>query len=270
MINQRDQILSVSTTLFQTEQLRVQCSVSLFDNEEKTLKYFHVFSTEKGKYVSVEPKASLKIKYSPKIGSVEYMVNMQGNYDRQSQIYVSPMYLYGLKKAMEFFWERFNREGMYEYNEYGYPVSFNAVKEDIVLVPLGYGQVFRMAPSIYYPPERKPGEAQESYPGIAVNINREAYEVNLTVEEFAYLMEVLQKFDYVTMGHQLLQEYLLLKDDPQLQGANFSPDGQRYSKPVAKEVSQRALDQFRREEMTQSESVSEKPLMRNPTSLDDL
>ena len=106
----RDQVQSVSMVLFQTEQLRVQCSVSLFDRETNQLNYFSVYQGSTGKYVTINPKASLRIRYYPQIGSVEYVVNhKEGGFNRQSQIYVAPNYLYGLNRAIKIFWERFNR-----------------------------------------------------------------------------------------------------------------------------------------------------------------
>lgn len=265
----RDQVQSVSMVLFQTEQLRVQCSVSLFDRETNQLNYFSVYQGSTGKYVTINPKASLRIRYYPQIGSVEYVVNhKEGGFNRQSQIYVAPNYLYGLNRAIKVFWERFNREGLYLYNEEGYPISMDAKPSDIVTLDLGYGQVLRLSPSIYYPPERRPGESQESYPGVAININLESQEVNLNLEQFTNFMETLAKFDFNQMGLLLLQNYLLLKDEPQLQTANYTADGQRIRKPVAREVSNHALQQFAQPE--QVEYVDRKPFINPPLTLDDL
>ena len=87
----------------------------------------------------------------------------------------------------------------------------DAKPSDIVTLDLGYGQVLRLSPSIYYPPERRPGESQESYPGVAININLESQEVNLNLEQFTNFMETLAKFDFNQMGLLLLQNYLLLR-----------------------------------------------------------
>ena len=254
----KDQVQSVSTILFQTEQLRVQCSVSLFDREANELTYFSVFQGNTGRYVSINPKTSLRIRYAPKIGSVEYVVNHSNSssgYSRQSQVYVTPNYLYGLNRAIKEFWKRFNR---------------NANSDDIVTLDMGYGQALRLSPSIYYPPDRKMGEVQESYPGVAINVNLESQEANLNLEQFTNFMEVLERFDFNQMGMQLLQNYLLLKNEPQLTMANYTKDGQRIQKPIAREVTSNALMQFRSSENENEERVSQNPIVQTPTTLDEL
>ena len=269
----KDQVQSVSTILFQTEQLRVQCSVSLFDREANELTYFSVFQGNMGRYVSINPKTSLRIRYAPKIGSVEYVVNHSNSssgYSRQSQVYVTPNYLYGLNRAIKEFWKRFNRDDLYVYNEEGYPVAMNANPDDIVTLDMGYGQALRLSPSIYYPPDRKMGEVQESYPGVAINVNLESQEANLNLEQFTNFMEVLERFDFNQMGMQLLQNYLLLKNEPQLTMANYTKDGQRIQKPIAREVTSNALMQFRSSKNEDGEYVSQNPIVQTPTTLDEL
>mgnify|MGYP005753018473 FL=1 len=269
----KDQVQSVSTILFQTEQLRVQCSVSLFDREANELTYFSVFQGNTGRYVSINPKTSLRIRYAPKIGSVEYVVNHSNSssgYSRQSQVYVMPNYLYGLNRAIGEFWNRFNRDDLYVYNEEGYPIAMNAHSDDIITLDMGYGQALRLSPSIYYPPDRKMGEVQESYPGVAINVNLESQEANLNLEQFTNFMEVLRRFDFNQMGMQLLQNYLLLKNEPQLAMANYTKDGERIRKPIAREVISNALAQFQTPSPEEEERVSQNPFMNPPTSLEEL
>ena len=72
------------------------------------------------------------------------------------------------------------------------------------------------------------------------------------------------------MGMQLLQNYLLLKNEPQLTMANYTKDGQRIQKPIAREVTSNALMQFRSSKNEDGEYVSQNPIVQTPTTLDEL
>ena len=261
MVNSRDQIQSVSTTLFQTEQLRLQCSVNLYDNDTHTLKYISSFGTDRGKYVTINPNASLKLKYVNKVGVNP--LNYKTEYDRQSQIYISPKNIYGIRLLCRRFWESFQRDDMYTYDEFGYVKELNSRPTDISVLGLDYGQVIRIQPTIYYLPEKATGEVQKAFPGIGVNVNLESQFTIITIDEYTWFMDVMNEFNYSMMGQLLLQNYLLSQNTiPQIK--NLAVD----STNIMKEVSKNALSVFQQPE--ERESVSSAPVLRQPTTLDDI
>lgn len=261
MVNSRDQIQSVSTTLFQTEQLRLQCSVTLYDNDAHTLKYINAFGTDRGKYVSINPNASLKLRYVNKVGVNP--LNYKTEYDRQSQIYISPKNIYGIRLLCRRFWESFQRDDMYIYDEFGYVQKLNSRPTDISVLGLDYGQVIRIQPAIYYPPEKVPGEVQKAFPGIGINVNLESQFTIITIDEYTWFMDVINEFNYSMMGQLLLQNYLLSQNTiPQIK--KLAVD----STNVMREVNKKALSIFQQPE--EKESVSSAPILKQPTTLDEM
>ena len=87
-----------------------------------------------------------------------------------------------------------------------------ATNDNIVVIQTMYKGVIQISPGIIYPPIDADG-TQTSYPGVVISINKKSQSATITVDEFLYIKRIVEHFDFIHMGHQLLSEYLLLKKE---------------------------------------------------------
>ena len=82
------------------------------------------------------------------------------------------------------------------------------------------------------------------------------------MDEFLYIKRIVEHFDFIHMGHQLLSEYLLLKKETVVERIG---EGRKIT---SKEVSNHALSAF----IPQKETVSQKPFLQQTSkpTLDNL
>lgn len=264
-----NQVQSISSYLFRSEQLQVQCSLQLFDKYDETAMPVNVYNINKKRYIGIEPKVILRFKYTPKVGSTEYIVNNDSadqKYNPSFTAVIGPKEICGLQIMMERFWDAFNRDDLYIYNDDGYPEDMVVKKDNIVLASTMYHGAIQISPGIIYPPVNADG-TQTSYPGILIAINKKSQVATITVDEYLYLMRIIDRFDFVQMGHRLLIEYLLLKRQ------SIDDTGKPQSSGV-KEVNSRGLAMFapQQQSQQQKETVSQKPFLNSTSNLtlDDL
>ena len=260
-----NQIQSVSSYLFRSEQLQVQCSLLLFDKHDETTIPVNLYTINKKQYLSIEPKCVLRFKYAPKIGSTEYIINNNSadyKYNPSFTAAIGPKEICGLQIMMENFWEAFNRDDLYVYNDDGYPVDMRATNDNIVVIQTMYKGVIQISPGIIYPPIDADG-TQTSYPGVVISINKKSQSATITVDEFLYIKRIVEHFDFIRMGHQLLSEYLLLKKETVVERIG---EGRKIT---SKEVANHALSAFMPQ---QKEMVSQKPFLQQTSkpTLDNL
>lgn len=247
-------VRSVSSILVKTEQLQLQCSVSLFDMTTDELSPISFFrKSQRNIYMTSNPHVTLRLKYVPKEKKMELDKNLIAS--------ITPLNIHGLRMVLNTFFDRYQRDDMFTYDEHGRAESINAHPGDILNYSLDDTHTIQLRPIIYRNPTRNLNELSGTSPGIGLILNFKQNLAILTVDEFMWLKSTIDEFNFATYGHMLLLEYLMFAKQAPVQEKSFitQEDDGILQKAFGKSQASASPNQ-----------VSQKPIInRNPT-LEDL
>lgn len=245
-------VRGVSTTLFQVQKMKVTASISMLDSKGLEPTWYSMFRGTGGSYLSFTSNASLKIKYVK-----DKLVEGYGNNDdwsRQEQLYITHRNIGGFKMDLQLFYKRFQRPNLFQYDDKDIPVSINTGNRDIVISKFDSGQICSFEPAIIVTQEGT------IYPGVIMRINMRSQEVRMTVSEFESFYDLIVNLRLHDIGINLLQTYLIMlrgipKQEPEK------------SKPSPAYI---LFEQKSQEDSAEEQATTSTPMIKSPTSLDDL
>lgn len=246
-----------SLLLSPTDKLRIQLSVGLLDSSNKP-SYCTVYGD--GNYLSISPLAQVKFAYIDKMRP----------WSRLDNVYITQRNIYGLRRDMKAFYVNLmkNADNIYQYGKDGYIISTADTSKYKRPIYLGNGQVIQLEPSTFYDEMNKP------FPGVYMEINQKSNFVELSMEEFEAIYDLIQNIDIHREGMLLLQNYLILcSKDGGIEIPKMNSIGGDTYKPSRKDIGINVFERAimnKQEQQEQKEMVIGPPVIKQPTSLEDL
>ena len=117
----------------------------------------------------------------------------------QQQIVITQQNIFQLRYSFKIFYKRFQRDDLYEYDSQGRVVRLSATENDEIGIELAMKGVMRLRPST------TTDRHGTIYPGVNITINREDYQVDLSIEEFEGLYDLILHMNIPSLTLSLIQ-----------------------------------------------------------------
>lgn len=159
---------------------------------------FSKYSNERGDFFTINPKAHITLRYTPK----------DAPWEKHHQVIINQRNIFQVRLGLKKFYKLFQRENLFLYDDRGKLTEVVTDSRDTVIIPLGMGQLLRFRPTIVT--DRR----NILYPGVNMTLNREENQVDLSIDEFEGIYDLFGHIDIYQAGVTLIQAYIGMRKTP--------------------------------------------------------
>lgn len=178
------------------EKLKVQVSVGLSDARGET-NYCSMYTTGEFAYLNVKPIIQLTIKY----------FEPTRRWNRLDHVFIAQRDMAALKADFKEFYDNMlnHEDDIFTYNDSGYISSISNSNVYTRIIRVGKKQAMRLEPIALYATENgKP------IPGVSIEINHRDNRVEMSINEFEMLNDIIQTIQLRQEGMILLHMYMTM------------------------------------------------------------
>lgn len=251
---------TVTSTVFRTDRLRVDLSVSLV-SEKGEITYCDYYRGDKAERLNITPVTSVKIKWIRQKDQISVYQSEDNAYLKE-QAFITPRDWFSVREDLRIFYHKFQQANVFQYDANGYPATVNESLSIVTNLPRGH--CLQWSPAIIPDKYHK----ERLYPGVRLCVNYQSQESLLYVDEFEQLYDTFMQLNLYRDGMNLLTNFLLIQNN-----MKYYKELSEENKPIVKRSSKIGIfeqAELRRQQMQQEEVVSKKPLFQEPKTLDDL
>lgn len=244
-----------STLLSPTDKLKIQLSVGLVDSSNNP-SYCSMYTGSNGAgYLNISPMPSIVLRYSER----------DRPWSKMDNIYVTQRNIFAVKEEFRLFYNNLmdHADDVFQYGQSGYVVAMGNVEQYTRTIPLSPTQIIKLSPTSIYGAKGRP------LPGVAMEINLPENLVEMSMDEFESVYNLLQTIQLHQEGLLLLQAYMITC----LKGGELKipaeQDRRGSYKPSSKDVRVNIFESAQKKRR-QEEMVSGPGLITQPTTLEEL